>query len=127
MPEIWKHILARLEGEIPEQQVNTWLRPLQAVDDGGTLKLLAPNRFAVEWVQNHAGSRIRALLDEQRGAAAPFSIEIGSLPTRAADNGLNGHAEPARNGGAAAVHQGHGARRSAVPAQPNGVQIGTRL
>ena len=124
MPEIWKHILTRLEGEIPEQQVNTWLRPLQAVDDGGTLKLLAPNRFAVEWVQNHAGTRIRALLDEQRGAAAPFSIEIGSLPPRGADSALNGHAEPARNGG---PMNGNGMRRGAVPPQPNGVQIGTRL
>jgi len=96
MPEIWKHILSRLEGEIPEQQVNTWLRPLQAIDDGQTLKLMAPNRFAAEWVQNHAALRIRSLLQEQRGTEFPFSIEIGSVPLPDR-NAVNGHAtEPPR-------------------------------
>src|SRR5262245_41710777 len=72
MPELWTKILARLENEIPEQQVNTWLRPLQAMEDGGGLRLLAPNRFAVDWVQNHAASRIRVLLGEMRGASTPL-------------------------------------------------------
>ena len=31
--------------------MNTWLRPLQALEDGATLRLYAPNRFAVDWVQ----------------------------------------------------------------------------
>jgi len=119
MPEIWKHILARLEGEIPEQQVNTWLRPLQAIDDGRALKLMAPNRYAAEWVQNHAALRIRTLLQEQRGAEFPFSIEIGSVPVpdRAA---LNGHApEPPRNNGAA--------KRAAATSGTSAALIGTRL
>jgi chromosomal replication initiator protein len=117
MPELWTKILARLENEIPEQQVNTWLRPLQAVEDGGGLRLLAPNRFAVDWVQNHAASRIRVLLGELRGASAPLQVEIGSLPA-VNGHGLNGHghAEPARVNGAA--------RR---PAPEPAVQIGTRL
>ena len=35
MSELWIHVLARLADELPEQQVNTWLRPLQAVEDDG--------------------------------------------------------------------------------------------
>ena len=47
---LWRRCLAQLEVELPEQQFNTWIRPLQAVEDGRTLRLLAPNRFVVEWV-----------------------------------------------------------------------------
>jgi chromosomal replication initiator protein len=76
--EVWPSILSQLEQELPEQQVNTWLRPLQAVDEGNSLRLLAPNRFAVDWVQNHAAERIRSFLRELRGADAVFSVELGS-------------------------------------------------
>ena len=36
-----------LEDELPGEHFNTWVRPLQAVESNGALKLLAPNRFAV--------------------------------------------------------------------------------
>jgi chromosomal replication initiator protein len=64
MSELWTTILPRLEGELPEQQVNTWLRPLQALEDGATLRLYAPNRYALDWVQAHAAERIRAMLGD---------------------------------------------------------------
>ena len=57
---LWAEILALLEHEFPEQHVNIWLRPLQALEDGGSLRLMAPNRFAVDWVQANAADRIRA-------------------------------------------------------------------
>jgi chromosomal replication initiator protein len=37
--------MCALEAELPEQQFNTWVRPLQALEGAGALKLLAPNRF----------------------------------------------------------------------------------
>ena len=58
MTDLWPAVLQHLSNELPEQQVNTWLRPLQAVQEEGVLRLLAPNRFAVDWVQNHAAARI---------------------------------------------------------------------
>ena len=73
-------MLARLEQELPEQQVNTWLRPLQALTNGDGLRLFAPNRYAVEWVQAHAASRIAALLRELRGIEVPFTVEVGARP-----------------------------------------------
>src|SRR5690349_12981544 len=119
MPEIWTKILSRLENEIPEQQVNTWLRPLQAVEDGAGLRLLAPNRFAVEWVQSHASSRIRVLLGELRGASAPLQVEVGSLPA------VNGHAHNGHGDGQADSPRGNGALKR--PAAESAVQIGSRL
>ena len=113
MSELWTTILPRLEGELPEQHVNTWLRPLQALEDGATLRLYAPNRFALEWVQAHAAERIRVLLGEMRGADATLSVEIGSLAP------ANGHAAPAEPPRPTAA-----ARRVAPEST---IQIGTRL
>jgi chromosomal replication initiator protein len=55
---LWRRCLAQLEGELTEQQLNTWLRPLQAVEEDSTLQLLAPNRFVQDWVSEHFVARI---------------------------------------------------------------------
>ncbi|MEO6079493.1 MAG: chromosomal replication initiator protein DnaA [Steroidobacteraceae bacterium] len=78
MSELWIQVLERLADELPEQQVNTWLRPLQAVDGDGQLRLLAPNRYAVDWVQQHAAPRIAALLRDLRGADTAVLVETGT-------------------------------------------------
>ena len=31
---LWNHCIRELKAELPEQQFNTWIRPLQAVEDG---------------------------------------------------------------------------------------------
>jgi len=68
-----------LEDELPEQQFNTWVRPLQAVQGDGALKLLAPNRFVVDWVNAHILSRIGELLrDESTGDGPIVTVEVGS-------------------------------------------------
>jgi chromosomal replication initiator protein len=63
---LWKRCLTELETELTEQQLNTWLRPLQAVETDSRLELLAPNRFVRDWVSKHFVARIedvaRALL-----------------------------------------------------------------
>jgi chromosomal replication initiator protein len=53
---LWDQCTRALQAELPEQAFNTWIRPLQAVDDGSVLRLLAPNRFVIDWVrQNYLG------------------------------------------------------------------------
>ena len=47
---LWQKCVAYLENELSPQQFNTWIRPLHAVEDGETLRLLAPNRFVLDWV-----------------------------------------------------------------------------
>jgi len=95
MCELWNQILTRLEHEIPEQQVNTWLRPLQAVRENGALRLLAPNRFAVDWVQSNAAPRINALLRDSQSEQLALVVEIGSRST-APQSQQNGEAAAAR-------------------------------
>ena len=69
-----------LQAELPEQQFNTWIRPLQAVEDGAVLKLLAPNRFVVDWLIEHYLGRIEELVDTA-GGSAQVVVEVGSRQT----------------------------------------------
>ncbi len=89
--------MCALEGELPEQQFNTWVRPLQALEGAGALKLLAPNRFAVDWINANLLPRIGELLrDESTGDAPIVTVEVGSraIPIRAVAS-ANGAGNPA--------------------------------
>lgn len=82
---LWARCLRALEDELPEQQFNTWVRPLQAVQGDGALKLLAPNRFVVDWVNGNLLARIGELLrDESTGDAPIVTVEVGSRSSRSA-------------------------------------------
>src|SRR5215469_9703592 len=76
---LWTRCMGALEAELPEQQFNTWVRPLQAMEGHGALKLLAPNRFVVDWVNANLLPRIGELLrDESTGDAPIVTVEVGS-------------------------------------------------
>ncbi|WP_439134673.1 chromosomal replication initiator protein DnaA [Pseudomaricurvus sp.] len=79
MPElIWKKCADALQNELPSQQFNTWIRPL-VVDEGSEgqhLRLLAPNRFVLDWVNDKFLGRIQELAGEH-GAQLGFHIELG--------------------------------------------------
>src|ERR1700726_1366918 len=71
--------MGALETELPQQQFNTWVRPLQAMEGNGALKLLAPNRFVVDWINANLLPRIGELLrDESTGDAPIVTVEVGS-------------------------------------------------
>lgn len=78
---IWNRCSEALASELPDTQFNTWVRPLQAIENGGSLRLLAPNRFVVDWVNAHLMTRIVDLVRGQTGED-PFevSIEVGEKP-----------------------------------------------
>ncbi len=101
MPEsLWNRCLRVLEGELPEQQFNTWVRPLQAIERDGELKLLAPNRYVIEWLGQNLLPRIKELiLAFAEGLAPEVALDVG---TRA---GVIAQAPPAalRDDGAAAA------------------------
>src|SRR5687768_664259 len=67
-----------LESELSEQQFNTWIRPLQLVEDGQLVKLLAPNRFVVDWVNTHCLESIRPWWARHGEGAPEIQVEVGS-------------------------------------------------
>jgi chromosomal replication initiator protein len=50
---LWKQCLTHLSAEIPEDQFNTWIRPLQAEENENLLILMAPNQFVLRWVKDN--------------------------------------------------------------------------
>jgi len=74
---LWNRCVRDLQAELPEQDFNTWIRPLQAVEDGATLRLLAPNRFVVDWLQKHYIGRIIEIV-AGLGSETTLVIEVGS-------------------------------------------------
>ncbi len=76
---LWKSCIHKLESELTEQQLNTWIRPLHAIEENGGLTLLAPNRFVLDWVHDHFLPRIDELAGTRNSASTrPVSLEIGS-------------------------------------------------
>ncbi|MCP5327556.1 MAG: chromosomal replication initiator protein DnaA [Sinobacteraceae bacterium] len=101
---LWSHCVRALEDELPEPQYNTWVRPLQAVEGVGTLKLLAPNQHVVDWVNSHLLPRVGELLSQTiQGDPPVVTVEVGSRPVT--DAAANGSLDPGRgaSAGAAAV------------------------
>lgn len=74
---LWNRCVRDLQAELPEQQFNTWIRPLQAVEDGSVLKLLAPNRFVVDWLNQHYLNRIEEIVGGS-GSSSQVVVEVGS-------------------------------------------------
>jgi len=79
---VWENCLERLQDELPSQQFNTWLRPLQPDWDMAQhrLRLFAPNRFVLDWVSEKYLTRIRELVREFDGSPAQVVVEVGNRP-----------------------------------------------
>jgi len=92
---LWSRCVRALEGELPGEHFNTWVRPLQAIESNGALKLLAPNRFAVDWVNAHLLSRLGEIVRGFVEGDAPIvTVEVGS---RGADRYTTGMARTPRS------------------------------
>ncbi len=78
MSSIWNNCLSKLEIEISSSEFNTWIRPLQAVEINGQLKLLAPNRFVMDWVKERFFSKIEEFVNEFSNESLDLVLEIGS-------------------------------------------------
>lgn len=106
--DLWRRGCERLATELPEQQFNTWIRPLPPATVAGegasqdaasalvaTLKV--PNHFKRDWIRRQYAARIEAILTELAGrptrlelalaarepagyAAAPIAVPAGTMP-----------------------------------------------
>jgi chromosomal replication initiator protein len=117
--DLWQRGCERLAAELPEQQFNTWIRPLPAADvtdegsDGAVASLRVPNRFKLDWIRNQYASRIEAVLSEIAGKPVRLDLTLAAregvvarVPTApmrangplAVAQALNGHTNGAPGG-----------------------------
>ncbi|MGL1833656.1 chromosomal replication initiator protein DnaA [Rhodocyclaceae bacterium SMB388] len=82
--DFWSFCLSRLESELPPQQFSTWIKALQADGVPATgqpfLRLLAPNRFVLQWVRERYLQRISELGTEFHGTPIELEITLPSAP-----------------------------------------------
>ena len=82
MAGFWESCLLRFEQELPEQQFNTWIKPLRlegepvALAEG--LRLVAPNGFILKWVRDRYLSRIEEYSHSFFSAPVVISLVIGT-------------------------------------------------
>lgn len=81
LQSVWKLCVASLQDELPSQQFNTWIKPLQIDESTASheLRLLAPNRFICDWVSEKFLNRIRELVNHyHQGNNVQVAIGIAS-------------------------------------------------
>ena len=142
--DLWQRGCERLAAELPEQQFNTWIRPLPAADItehadvGAVVTVRVPNRFKLDWIRNQYADRIEAVLTEIAGRPVRLNMtlvqrENSPVAPHVADNGSAGAttARSVREGVARGlpVNQGSQARPASTSAEISGsvAQNGSRL
>ena len=76
---LWQRCCAELETGLSSQQFNAWIRPLQAVEAPGELRLLAPNRYVRDTVLERYCNDIERLLRRFAPDGTPrLLVDIGA-------------------------------------------------
>ena len=77
---LWHACLDVLAQEVPQQQFNTWLKPLvaQVAPDLSAVSLSVANRFKLDWVRAQYGARIAQTLEQLAGQ--PVRVDLNILP-----------------------------------------------
>ena len=75
---LWQTCVDHLAQELPEQQFNTWIRPLAAVvaDDLSKVTIQVGNRFKLDWIRAQYAARIAALLEKISGHHVPLELAL---------------------------------------------------
>ncbi len=85
MPQnIWLRCLQHLERELPVEDINTWIRPLQPVFDRSRTRLMAPNDYVRDHISHHYLERIRDIFEHLGEPRESAVIEVGQAPAPAA-------------------------------------------
>ena len=80
---IWHLCLQHLERELPAEDINTFIRPLEIVSSKNRTRLVAPNSYVRDHIATHYLERIRDIFEHLDQPRASISIEDG-LPAEAA-------------------------------------------
>ena len=105
METFWQTCLSRFKQELPSQQFNNWIKPLRFEDSNDRLRIIAPNRFILQWVKDKFLPRIEEMALEHFAAPVQLSLSVSdATPERETKPHLspsgfsnNGTTTPPRN------------------------------
>ena len=83
--DLWQRGRERLASELPDQQFNTWIRPLPDAEvrdagDGSDVVVVVrvPNRFKLDWIKAQYAGRIESVLSELAGSPVRFDVALAA-------------------------------------------------
>ncbi len=87
--DLWQRGCEQLAAELPEQQYNTWIRPLPPADvavngQSAVVSLRVPNRFKLDWIRSQYASRIEDVLTRLAGQPVSLQLHLALAPIRPA-------------------------------------------
>lgn len=85
MENFWSTCLSRFEQELSKQQYNTWIKPLVAEVNGNALRLVAPNRFVLQWVKDRFNKKIEQFARELQLNDIQIDFVIANIEAEQAD------------------------------------------
>jgi chromosomal replication initiator protein len=88
---LWTACVEQLAQDLPEQQFNTWIKPLVASvsSDLSVVTVLVANRFKLDWIRAQYSQRMIAVLHGVCGH--PVALELALSPRTAALQGVSRH------------------------------------
>jgi chromosomal replication initiator protein len=77
---LWQACIDQLAQELPEQQFNTWIKPLtaQVADDLSKVTVFVANRFKLDWIRAQYSNRMASMLEKLYGQT--IAIELALAP-----------------------------------------------
>jgi chromosomal replication initiator protein len=89
--DLWQACIDLLAQELPEQQFQTWIKPLsaQVADDFSKVTIFVANRFKMDWIRAQYSAKMALLMERLTGqpvhvelALAPRETVVRSQPTQ---------------------------------------------
>jgi chromosomal replication initiator protein len=80
MQDLWQNCVEQLAQELPEQQFNTWIKPLQATfsNDFSKITILVGNRFKLDWIRTQYSKKLSNILTNLHGQT--IAVELALSP-----------------------------------------------
>jgi len=75
---LWQQCLNKLESELSDQEINTWLRTLHGTQHENILVLLAPNTFVYQHVKDHHIDNIKSKIETLSDSTVQVILQIGA-------------------------------------------------
>jgi chromosomal replication initiator protein len=132
--DLWQRGCERLAAELPEQQFNTWIRPLApltppaaagtpgepAADATDVVSIQVPNRFKLDWIRSQYAGRIESALAEIAGHPVRLELSLAPRPDATADGATRAVRNNAPTNAAALAAQAleRAAASASLPAMP---------
>ena len=76
VPLFWQQCLETFRQELTPQQFNTWIRPLAVEPADAGFRVVAPNRFVLQWVKERFAGRISEMAAGAAGTPVPVTLAV---------------------------------------------------